>query len=209
LCVGSRVRIITNLLTECGLFNGAMGTVWGFVYQGAGPQTHEERVPTDFSVLEDFQRELPIVLVRMDGTDESFPYTCYDNVSRLVPISAIANDARISSGGRSYARWQLPILPAHARTGHSIQGFTSYYGVVNDVGSNFFAGEYVALSRATEIERVYLLKALTEASFLGHESYRLCVHLEYKRLMTSFDPVTCEALTRRKRSAKANMKVSL
>jgi hypothetical protein len=209
LCVGSRVRIVTNLLTECGLFNGAMGTVWGFVYQGAGPQTHEERVPTNFSVLEDCQRELPIVLVRMDGTDESFPYTCYNNVSRLVPISAIANDARISFGGRSYARWQIPILPAHARTGHSIQGFTSYYGVVNDVGSNFFAGEYVALSRATEIERVYLLKALTEKHFLGHDAYRLLVHREYKRLVTSFDPITCEAITRRQRSTKATVKVSM
>jgi hypothetical protein len=202
LCIGSRVRIITNLLTECGLFNGAMGTVWGFVYQGAGPQTDEERVPSNFSMLEDYQRELPILLVRMDGTDESFPYTCYDNVSRLVPISPIANDARISIDGRCYARWQIPILIAHARTGHSIQGFTSKYGVVNDVGSNFFAGEYVALSRAMEIERVYLLRALKESNFLGHETYRMAVHLEYKRLISSFDPVTCEAITRRERSSK-------
>jgi hypothetical protein len=160
-------------------------------------------------MLEDYQRELPIVLVRMDGTDESFPYTCYDNVSRLIPICAIANDARISHGGRCYARWQLPIKPAHARTGHSIQGYTSYDGVVNDVGSSFFAGEYVALSRATEIEKVYLLRALSENSFLGHDKYRLSVHQEYKRLMNSFDPVTCEALTRRKRSTKATNKVSL
>eukprot|EP01034_Spumella_vulgaris_P024801 gene24801-31181_t len=51
---------------ECGLYNGAMGTVWGFAYKGAGPQSERERMPSDFGSLEDSQRELPIVLVRID-----------------------------------------------------------------------------------------------------------------------------------------------
>ncbi len=85
-CIGTRVRIVSNILTQCGLFNGAMGTVWGFVYKGEGPKTEAQRVPSNFGILEDYQRELPIVLVRMDGTDESFPYSCDPNVTRLIPL---------------------------------------------------------------------------------------------------------------------------
>jgi hypothetical protein len=134
-----------------------MGTVWGYVYEGKGPQTAEERVSSNFGVLEDHQRELPIVLVQMDGTDESFSYTCYNKVPRLVPICSIANTSRIQALGSKYARYQILILPAHGRTGHSVQGYTAFYGVVDDVGSQFFAGEYVALSRATDIEKIFLL----------------------------------------------------
>eukprot|EP01034_Spumella_vulgaris_P037132 gene37132-45811_t len=83
-CIGTRVRIVSNILTECGLFNGAMGTVWGFVYKGQGPKTEEERVPPEKT-------------------------------------------------------YQIPILVAHARTGHSIQGYTAHDGVVIDVGSSFYA----------------------------------------------------------------------
>jgi hypothetical protein len=191
-CIGTRVRIVTNLLTECGLFNGAMGTVWGFVYEGKGPQTAAERVPSNFGVLEDNQRELPIVLVQMDGTEESFPYTCYNKVPRLVPICAIANTSRLSALGKKYARYQIPILPAHGRTGHSVQGYTAFDGVVDDVGSQFFAGEYVALSRATDIQKVFLLNPVQEKHFTCYPDYRKLVHEEYLRLTTEFNSVSCE-----------------
>jgi hypothetical protein len=57
-CVGTRVRIVSNILTECVIYNGAMGTVWGYVYKGEGPKTVAQRVPVNFSSLEDYQREL-------------------------------------------------------------------------------------------------------------------------------------------------------
>eukprot|EP01034_Spumella_vulgaris_P029120 gene29120-36112_t len=122
----------------CGLYNGTMGTVWGFVYQGKGPQTAKERVPSDFGILEDDERELPIVLVQIDGDDESFPYSCSREVPRLVPIVPIADTQRIEVCKSKYTRYMLPITPAHARTGHSIQGMTSYYGVVVEMGSMMF-----------------------------------------------------------------------
>jgi hypothetical protein len=102
------VRIVSNILTECGLFNGAMGTVWGFVYKGQGPQTEEERVPQRFDVLEDYQRELPIVLVRMDGTDEQFPFSCYNDTTRIVPLIAVCNKSRINGSDktRKFCRYQ-------------------------------------------------------------------------------------------------------
>jgi hypothetical protein len=205
-CIGTRVRIITNLLTECGLFNGAMGTVWGYVYEGKGPQTADERVPSNFGVLEDNQRELPIVLVQMDGTEESFPYTCYNKVPRLVPICAIANTSRMTATGNKYARYQIPILPAHGRTGHSVQGYTAYDGVVDDVGSQFFAGEYVALSRATDIEKVFLLKPVQEKHFTCFPEYRKLVHEEYLRLVIEFDNISCELKPRSARKGGNKLK---
>jgi hypothetical protein len=186
LCIGARVRIVQNLSTQCGLFNGAMGTVYGFVYEGKGPQTAEERVPTNFSALEDEERELPIVLVRIDGDDASFPFSCSPEVSRLIPIVPIANSQRLKAFNDKYTRYMLPILPAHARTGHSVQGYTAAKGIVVDPGSMFFAGDYVALSRAKDIEDIRLLEPVSERNFTTHLDYRLLVHGEYLRLLKKF-----------------------
>jgi hypothetical protein len=64
--------------------------------------------------------------------------------------------------------------------------------VVDDVGSKFFAGEYVALSRATDIDKVFLLKPVQEKHFTCFPEYRKLVHEEYFRLVTEFDNVSCE-----------------
>jgi hypothetical protein len=167
-----------------------MGTVYGFVYEGKGPQTAEERVPTNFAVLEDEERELPIVLVRIDGDDASFPYSCSPEVSRLIPIVPIANSQRLTAFNDKYTRYMLPILPAHARTGHSVQGYTAQNGVVVDPGSTFFAGDYVALSRAKDIDDVRLLAPVGEHNFTNHHDYRLLVHGEYLRLLKKFPQLT-------------------
>jgi hypothetical protein len=196
-CIGTRIRIVSNILTECGLFNGAMGTIWGFVYQGPGPQTDAERMPTNFGDLEDHERELPIVLVQMDGYDDpvdpsksSFPYSCHSTVPRIVPLIAVSNSARLKIGEGKYTRFMLPFVPAHGRTGHSIQGYTSIWGIVDDVGSPFFAGEYVALSRAQRIEQIHLLAPLQTKYFTSQPEYRLAIHMEYKRLLDTFDQTT-------------------
>jgi hypothetical protein len=186
LCIGSRVRIVKNLSTQCGLYNGAMGTVWGFVYEGSGPQTAEERVPSNFSSLEDHERELPIVLVRIDGDDADFPHSCSPAVTRLIPIVPIADTHRLVAFQNKYTRFMLPILPAHARTGHSVQGYMAINGVVVDPGSMFYAGDYVALSRAKDIKDVRLLAAAQEKYFTSHPEYRMFVHAEYLRLLNAF-----------------------
>jgi hypothetical protein len=180
LLVGTRVRLIRNISVENGLFNGAMGTVFGFVYSGNGPTTYEQLMPTRFSALTDTEREIPIVLVQMDGTDESFPYSCSATTKRLVPITAISGLLTKSQ----YHRMQLPILPAHARTAHSVQRYTAADGVVVDTGSMFFAGDYVAISRATDISKVILLKPACQQYFNSHPEYRVLVQDEYKRLLT-------------------------
>ena len=182
LLVGTRVRLTRNISVENGLFNGAMGTVYGFVYSGSGPTTPQEFMPKCFYTLEDSEREIPIVLVQMDGNDESFPYSCSSSVKRLVPITALVG-AKIKT---DYHRVQLPLLPAHARTAHSVQGYTAPDGVVVDTGSMFFAGDYVAISRATDIDKVMLLQPATASNFASHPEYREMVRQEYSRLHNKY-----------------------
>jgi hypothetical protein len=48
-----------------------------------------------------------------------------------------------------WTRFQLPLLPGHARTGHSSQGLTGFNGVVvSDLDCRMFAYVYVAISRS-------------------------------------------------------------
>ncbi len=104
ICVGSRVRLTANLLPSIGLYNGAMGTVMGLVYKGAGQTT--SLLQTCHS---DDEQELSIVLVRIDGNDNSFPCSCIRAVSRVVPIVPIASPQKIDVEGRRFIRYQVPI----------------------------------------------------------------------------------------------------
>lgn len=184
---GTRVRLTANLCVPMGLYNGAMGTVYGFKYKGRGPTTLSEMNPSPpFSTIPPEQRELPIVLVRMDGFDHpsdpsksTFNYSCSSTVTRLVPIAATPGSPTIC---RHYKRVQYPLMVAHARTGHSMQGYTADHGVVIQPGSGsmFFAYDYVAISRAKEIGSILLLKGLTFKNFMG--SFYEVVRMEYERL---------------------------
>ena len=51
LCVGTRVRLTENTCVEAGLFNGAMGTVMGFVYAKADPTQVAKPLPYLLSSL--------------------------------------------------------------------------------------------------------------------------------------------------------------
>ena len=146
-----------------------MGTIKGFVYSGDGPLTSQ--LPLDFSILNETEREMPILLVQIDGDDDSdeFPYSCSKLIKRLIPVIPIEGRCNIKN---NYKRWQYPLLVAHARTGHSVQGFTARYGVVVDLGSQCFAGDYVAISRATCLEHVLLLRTATFLHFTSHPEYR-------------------------------------
>ena len=120
----------------------------------------------------------------MDGNDndDTFP-SCSNIIRRLIPFSSFDGSPVKNT---NYQRVQIPLLAAHARTGHSVQGMTAHHGVVVDTGSHFFAGDYVAISRATEIEKVIILKGVTSANFTSHSDYRLLVGNEYERLRIKF-----------------------
>lgn len=180
LCIGSRVRVTHNLHVEGGLYNGQMGTVFGFVYQGNGPTSEDEYMPRHFGSLKDSEREQPIILVQIDG---DIQYSCSDEIPNLIPIIPIEGRCIIKN---NYKRWQYPLLLAHARTGHSIQGFTSHHGIVVDLGSPFFGGDYVALGRATSLFKVLLLNIAKLSHFTSHAAYRLQVEQFYAHLEDLF-----------------------
>lgn len=186
LFVGTRVRLIRNLFVEGGLYNGAMGTVWGFMYRGPQPVHIAGAAKKRFSEMDDFEREIPIVLVQMDGNDDDYP-SCSPTVPRLIPICEMQSHLLVD---RKYKRYQLPILPAHARTSHSVQGYTARDGVVVAPGSRFFAGDYTAISRATDKEKVLLLSPLIPEYFnctKSHRDYQILVEQEYFRLRNLFN----------------------
>jgi len=178
--VGSRVRLTDNLWTAGGLYNGAMATVFGFIYKGNGPSTPDEYCPRDFGALTDSQREQPIVLLQMD---DGYSESCSQDVPRLVPIDAVEGLALIKN---DYKRCQYPFVLAHARTGHSIQGYTARFGVVVDTGSQFYGGDYVAIGRATDLELVFLLKPAKISHYTSFISYRLLVQQTYAKLEELF-----------------------
>ena len=97
LCIGTRVRLIRQISVERGLYNGAMGTVYGFVYKGSGPDKVSDTsdATIKFCDLQDDRREIPIVLVQMDGQD--YPHSCSNEVPRLIPIVAVVGDSNIKT----------------------------------------------------------------------------------------------------------------
>ena len=172
---------------QLGLYNGAMGTVWGFVYGGQAPVAGGP-LPQVFSELPN-EREMPTILVRMDGTDDGdskFPYSCSQEVTRLIPINPTLSTCKVL---QDYYRLQYPILVAHARTGHSVQGMTAYNGATVDPGSKFFAGDYVAISRAKLLEQLKLLHTVIPSNFQRHPPFMVVVDREYRRLAARPQPV--------------------
>jgi len=191
LAVNTRVRCTHNLATQSGLYNGALGTVYSFVFPDGGP-------PSRLSTLDQAAKQAaaargsaggPIVLVQMDGGKNQdgslWGYTgdtCMIGIPRLVPFCAVASRTKLN--GKHY-RWQLPIEPAHASTIHLAQGLTCKNGIVfmPPTGTGQAMGlAYVALSRAKSLAGICLLKGLTMAHFNGHAPTRALVRTEYTRL---------------------------
>ena len=192
--VGQRVRVDRNLSIPLGIYNGAMGTVVGFIYEGPMPDyiKNNENPPRNFSNLRESQRKPPIVLVKLDYPDHfNPPYTCVnDNKVRNVYPFTLCSCLCTDTGDQKYTRMQVPLLVAHGRTSHSTQGMTFYCKVIVDPNNRFFAGIYVSISRATDIENVHLISPLTEHMFNNNNEFRLLVDAEYKRLRILFPQVS-------------------
>jgi len=147
-----------------------------------------------FSSLDSLEREIPIVLVQFDappedkqeGKKDKSGISISAKIPNLIPIGPIDSMCPITVGGYSYVRRQLPLLPAFARSIHSIQGVTAYDGAVVDPKTKFFAGPYVAISRARSLDAVFLTEAVTEENFIVDSDYRKVVESEYKQLRNLF-----------------------
>jgi hypothetical protein len=95
LAIGSRVACTQNLATELGLYQGALGTIIGFGYQGDGPP--HKSLPSQVEYLtssEANKREIPVVFVQMDvlgdsAREDRMKLSCMPNMDRVVPFVAL------------------------------------------------------------------------------------------------------------------------
>lgn len=193
LTIGTRVRITYNLGVEIGLYNGRMGTVFGFVWNRkqiinstSEEESNNNKKKKKFCEMTIEEREIPIVLVQLDDDSK---HKLTDN--NVVPIMAVDGLAKVKLGAHNrYTRRQLPLLPAHARTTHSTQGITALYDAIVDVENMFYGGLYVAISRAKELSRIFLNKPLHPRHFAVGEKFRNVVHNFYEILSNWFPSST-------------------
>ncbi|KAJ1518937.1 hypothetical protein ONE63_011454 [Megalurothrips usitatus] len=134
LAKGSKVMLRTNLWTEMGLVNGALGTVVDIVY--APNKSPPEDPPA-------------VVMVRFDS------YRGPTLADGLVPVPSMVRGWEV--GSASYSREQFPLTVAYSSTVHKVQGLTKDRAVVT-VGANDFAVGlmYVGISRVKTLEGLLL-----------------------------------------------------
>jgi hypothetical protein len=166
LAVGARVMVTKNLATQIGIYNGATGIVVGFGFHTAIPN---EKFPTVSTFHTLTNRELPIVFVKLDKYTGTQISTDADK-QNIVPFTECVNEKRLTVNGTHYMRWQLPLILAYSITTHKSQSMTAHNGIVYEPSKNkpFARGlPYVALSRATDIEKVALLLSIRPDHFIN------------------------------------------
>ena len=135
LAEGARVMLTKNIDTQDGLVNGVMGTVMEI-----GPM---------------FQGSLPnIVFIKFDNKRVGQNARTQKKIDRelCIGIEPITEDIPLKSGKRK----QYPLQLAWACTVHKVQGLTVNECVI-DLNKCFSYGQaYVALSRVTSLEGMYL-----------------------------------------------------
>ena len=180
LSVGCRVMLLSNLATPLGAVNGALGTVWGFVYGGATEPTEAER-DADANAAAHAPPRQPLVLVQLD----TFAGTSFvPNAPRVVPICAVPTS--IKFGHKSFVRTQLPLCVAKASTIHKAQG-QSLDSVCVDVRKFFKPGmAYVAISRARLFRCLWLLHDFLRV--LPFQNVPVAIPMEYRRLRALMGP---------------------
>ncbi len=110
-----------------------------------------------------------------------------NNKKKLIIQFAQIEDtgARLRAGGRYFVRKQFPLELAHGSTYHKAQGITltdKHAAVMPKKSPLFFGGEYVAVSRVTDLEHLHLTQAVTAEHFTSHEKLRSQIRREYDRL---------------------------
>jgi hypothetical protein len=134
--------------------------------------------------------EPPILFVQMDhysGTSVS------DTIPNLVPFTF--EPRKIDD---TYYRYQYPLALGHCRTVHSVQGITASQGVIfypTANGPPFSRGiEYVAISRPTRTEDLFLMGSLLREHFQSskHESAYANINRFYADLRSSSYYITLD-----------------
>ncbi len=78
-----------------------------------------------------------------------------------VPFTECVHGIKLTANGTNYMRWQLPLILAYSVTTHKSQSMTAHNGIVYEPSKNkpFARGlPYVAISRATDIEKLHFYR---------------------------------------------------
>ena len=137
--VGARVMLIRNVDTEVGLFNGALGTVTGFL-------PADSCLPTNILVLFDNVRLQAMARSKYPSLAGSYPVELYEARYPIRHRNAFIEATRL----------QFPLKVAFAMTIHKCQGQT-LDSVVVSLKGKFGPGQaYVAVSRCKSLASLYI-----------------------------------------------------
>ena len=138
LCQNARVMLIRNLDTTEGLVNGAQGTVHSIEWVNG-----QNTMPRCVNVLFDDKNIFPSI---------------NNNICEPIGIRPISVTF-LGNNNTYVTRTQIPLVLSFATTIHKVQGLT-LNNAVCDKGPAIFRGgmAYVALSRVTTLQDLYLLK---------------------------------------------------
>lgn len=175
LCIGSPICVTQNVCVKQRIANGTSATVYGFQFpDGASQQFREDRfkvdgidcvckVPVDglgLPTLPDY------IIIKVEGQTfgyaglpvDCFPLAVYTKASVKYPlIMADGSTKNTSTGVR-----QFPVVLAHARSYHKVQGCTLPRIILGAFPDRQHACcMYVALSRVTSMEGVFLRHPIT------------------------------------------------
>ena len=92
----------------------------------------------------------------------------------IVPFTESVNEVSLTVHGTHYMHWPLPLIVAYSITTHKSQSMTAHNGIVYDPSkkSPFFTRglPYVAISRATDLDKVALLSPIQTDHFITDKS---------------------------------------
>ena len=111
----------------------------------------------------------PSVNIKLDTYTGTQLSTDVDK-QNIVPFTECVHEIKLTVNGTHYMRWQLPLILAYSITTHKSQSMTAHNGIVYEPSKNkpFARGlPYVAISRATDIEKVALLSPIRPDHFIN------------------------------------------
>jgi hypothetical protein len=195
LAVGAVVMLKKNLSVPLGLVNGAVGCVYGFMYDKDKAATSPIVYSMSAAQLQkqskskSYQPQIPIVLVQF-AADVYLGKSFHPSVPGIVPICATPSEIsgvtdRLAKDGPEtvgYTRFQLPLVLAWAVTIHKTQGRTVETLLLTPDECFARGMMYVAVSRVTSLKGLYLLSKLTKEMFLVRQGDLNLVTDEMNRL---------------------------
>ncbi len=98
----------------------------------------------------------------------------------------------VKINSRNYVRQQFPLECAHASTIHKAQGITlknKDAAVMVEQRPVFMGGDYVAISRVTDLENLHLTRAVSANHFTSHQSFRERISKKHQRLIPFHIPI--------------------